>query len=228
MKNGDKMVDEKAGDPEQAEPKRNARQRSQQEVEEKLNQVRLRTAEVQLQEAEMKLEQTEEQIRQFENDKAMRSRANSQRQAQFKMDINQKAATARTCKHRQGASIRNPYGGKGPSALQRMVMPDERTLIMCSICPLAVFSPFPGDGSRKRRRNETEQQAQNRLAKYEADMAEFAKLEDHCADKLTDEAGMSMHCGKTFQFRDGDGNQVQVPSPCDSYAQGRDNREGVR
>jgi hypothetical protein len=55
-------------------------------------------------------------------------------------------------------------------------------------------------------------------------MAEFEKLATLAQDQLTPEAAQPMHCGKTFTFSDSDGNAAHVPHPCDSYAQGLDNR----
>jgi hypothetical protein len=198
------------------------------EVEAKLEQVRLRTAEIQLKQAEMQLEQTEDTVAQWKNDREQKARRNKQRQGQLKIDINEKAGQARGCTHRQGGSLRQPYKGKGPSSLQIVIMPDERELIMCSICPLRVFSPFPGDGSRRKRAGETQGQADHRVEKYADDLAEFNALKELASDKLTEEAASAMHCGKTFKFQDNEGNQVQVPAPCDSYSQGLDNRKGVR
>lgn len=198
------------------------------EVEAKLEQVRLRTAEIQLRQAEMQLEQTEEQVERWKNERDARGRRNHQRQSQLRVDINEKATTARKCTHRQGGSLNNPYGGKGPSSLVLVVLPDERELVMCSICPMRVFSPFTGDGSRRRREGESEKQTQARVEKYQENLEEFEALKQRAADKLTDDAASAMHCGKTFKFLDGEGNQVQVKAPCDQYSQGLDNRKGVR
>lgn len=198
------------------------------EVEAKLEQVRLRTAEVQLEQAEMELEKTREDVEQWKSAREDRSRRNKQRQGQLRSDLNSRASNARDCTHRQGGSFNKPNGGKGPSALTISILPDERELIMCSICPLRVFSPFPGDGSRRLRKGETKEQMEARVARHEEAKKEFEALREHARDKLTDEASRPMHCGKTFKFLDGEGNQVQVPAPCDGYAQGLDNRKGVR
>jgi hypothetical protein len=214
--------------PDDQDPPQTKKQRTAEEVEAKLNQVKLRTAEIQLQRAEMELEQTEETIKQFKADKEARSRRNQQRQGQLRIDISEKAGTARKCTHRQGGSLSNPYGGKGPSALQLVILPDERELIMCSICPLRVFSPFPGDASRRLRRGETREQADARVEKHMRQVEAFETLRAESNNKLTEEAAGAMHCGKTFKFLDGDSNQVQVTAPCDHYAQGLDNRDGVR
>jgi hypothetical protein len=65
------------------------------------------------------------------------------------------------------------------------------------------------------------------VEQYNADLQEFERLKELSQDQLTPEAGSPMHCGKTFQFEDGNGNQVAMPAPCDNYAQGRDNRRVV-
>ena len=194
----------------------------------KLEEVQARLAQIQLDKAELELEQTRENVNRWKAEKEERSRRNAQRQTQLRIDINERASNARICSHRQGGSFTNLRGGKGPSALSTVILPDERTLIMCAICPLRVFSPFPGDGARKPRRGETKEQAEARVAKYQQDVEEFESLAALARDKLTEEAARPMHCGKTFKFLDGDGNQVQMPAPCDSYAQGLDNRKGVR
>lgn len=198
------------------------------EVEAKLESVKLRTAQILLEKAEMEMEQTRELVDRWKTEREERSRRNASRQKQLASDINERAGQARGCTHRQGGSLRSPYSGKGPSALNTVIMPDERVLVMCSICPLRVFSPYPADGSRKPRRGETPERVEARVQKFQADTAEFEKLLELARDKLTEEAATPMHCGKTFQFRDADGNQVQVPAPCDRYAQGLDNRKGVR
>lgn len=204
------------------------KQRTVEDVEARLAQIRMRTAEVELQRAEMELERTQETIIEYKAQKEGRAVRNRQRQKQLKIDINERSTTANKCTHRQGGSLANPYGGKGVSALQRVIMPDERELIMCAICTLRVFSPFPGDASRRRRIGESEKQAEKRVERYEQAFAEFEELRKMSMDKLTEEAATPMHCGKTFKFLDGDMNQVQVPAPCDFYAQGVDNRKGVQ
>lgn len=194
----------------------------------KLEEVQAKLAQVQLEQAEMQLEQTRESVEAWKNQKEELSRRNAQRQKQLKMDINERASQAKGCTHRQGGSFGNPTGGKGPSALTTVILPDERVLIMCSICPMRVFSPFPGNGARRQRRGESKEAAEARVARYQQEVAEFEALSAEARDKLTEEAAQPMHCGKTFRFLDGDGNQVQMPAPCDSYAQGLDNRKGIR
>lgn len=225
-------MDNNEQNPQATDPQASAKSKKpskSEEVEQRLEQIKLRTAEVQLQKAELELEQTEEAVAAFKAAKDARSRANKQRQDQLRKVINGQARAARTCSHRGGGNVgkHQKASGRGHSVLFVAVMPDERELIMCAICPLRVFSPNPMDKARKPRDGETAKQAAARVEKYEQDAAEFERLREHSQDKLTTDASTPMHCGLTFKFEDGEGRQVLVPSPCDSYLQGRDNREGV-
>lgn len=200
------------------------------EVEARLNQVRLRTAEIQLEKAQMELEQTEEQIAQFKADRESKKRRNQQRQAQMRKEAADAARKARKCSHRQGGSVGKnaPEYGKGPSALTIAIMPDnggQTELIMCSICRLRVWSPNPLFKSPKPRNGETVEQAKARAKQYETDLKEFNELRELATDKLTPEAARPMDCGVSFSFQDGDGRDVLMPRPCDSYLQGTDNRQ---
>lgn len=199
------------------------------EVEALLEDIRLRTAQAQLAEAEMKLEMTEETVRLFKASKEQRARTNAQRQSQMEKDRENIAIKARNCTHRQGGSPKNPYGGKGTSALSRVMLPDGHSeVIMCSVCPLTVFSPRDDDMAKRRRPKESEAQAEKRVERYYKAKAEWDKLMELALDKLTDEAAAPMHCGVTFTLRDGEGREVLAIRPCDSYAQGLDNRQGAR
>ena len=194
-------------------------------IQEELERTQLEINQVTLQAAKIKLEQTKEEVANYEASKEARSRANKQRMAQLRRDRTDTANTAKGCTHRQGGGLKNPRKGKRESALTVCVMPDERTLIMCALCPLRVFSPREVDKSPKIRAGETKQQAEARVARYYEEKAEFDKLLEHASDKLTDEAAQPMFCGVTFRFEDGDGQVCSVPAPCDAYAQGRDNRK---
>lgn len=199
------------------------------EVEAMLEEIKIRTAQANLAEAEMKLEMTEETVRLFKAAKEQRSRNNKQRQSQLAKDRENTAMLARACTHRQGGSPKNPYGGKGTSALSRVLLPDGHSeLIMCSICPLTVFSPREDDIAKKKRPGETAEAAERRVEKYHIAKAAWDKLMELAMDKLTDEAAAPMHCGVTFTLRDGEGREVLPIRPCDSYAQGLDNRQGAR
>lgn len=202
------------------------------EVEDQLRQIRLRTAQAELQKAEMELEQTEENVANFKAQREARGRQNAQRQGQLAKDANDLARTTRACSHRQGGSVGKhaTQWGKGQSALTIVLLPDESQdskLIMCSICRLRVFSPNPINRVPRPRNNETAAEAKQRVQQYERDMKAFSELEEMAKDKLTPEAAKPMDCGVTFKFQDGDGREVLIPRPCDSYLQGLDNRQGV-
>jgi hypothetical protein len=203
--------------------------RESEEKDARLGELNRQLAEVNLRRANMELEMTTEQVEQYEAQKAARKAQNAQRQAQLKMDRRTSASNARKCTHRQGGSGTDRFysTGKGHSVLSRVILPDERELIMCAVCPLRVFSPREVDKSPKPRANETIEQAKARSRKYRVEREEFDKLIELSKDKLTPEAAAPMHCGTTFSFADGDGRKCDVPAPCDSYAQGRDNREAA-
>lgn len=179
---------------------------------------------IELETAQIRLEQMKEENETYGARKAARLRANEQRLAQLRTDHAEKRAVIKECTHRQGGSPGRERKGAGPSALRVVILPDERQLVMCANCPLRVFSPRATDKSPAQRKGETATQAKARVARYETEMAEFEKLATLAQDQLTPEAAQPMHCGKTFNFQDRDGNNMSLPAPCDGYAQGRDNR----
>lgn len=197
------------------------------EVQGKLDDIDLKLKAVQLKEAEMRLEITTNQVREYENSKIAKARQNAQRQTQMRGDHMKRAKGALTCTHRQGGQVgrgQKPYG-KGPTALQMVLLPDEKSkLIMCSICRLRVFSPNPLDGLKKLRPGEGREQMQERVKKYLAFRKAFEELEELVQDKLTADAAAPMDCGVTFSLQDGEGRDIPVQRPCDKYAQGLDNR----
>jgi hypothetical protein len=180
---------------------------------------------VELETALLNLEAAKDENARIKADKAVRSLQNRQRQQQLKTDHIEKKKVIETCTHRQGGSPGRERKGSGPSALRVVILPDNRELIMCANCPLRIFSPLPSEKAPRVRRGETEAARDVRVAKYQADLKEFERLKEQSQDQLTPEAAAPMHCGKTFQFEDGNGNQVSMPAPCDSYAQGLDNRQ---
>jgi hypothetical protein len=181
-----------------------------------------RLAEVQLQEAEMRLELTTEQVRQHEAAKKQRAADNAKRQAQLKAENAVRIGTARRCRHRQGGTPANPFGGKGATALTRAYMPDGFTrLIMCNAgCRLRLFSPHPKNMAQARRKGESEEQRDARVAKFEADKKRFDELWQQAADEaLTPESAQPMDCGNTITLTDSQtGNPVLPTRPCDGYA----------
>ncbi|MGA9668415.1 MAG: hypothetical protein WBQ94_04360 [Terracidiphilus sp.] len=179
---------------------------------------------LQIEEARIKLEQTRENIAEWKGKKEVGARQNAQRQGQLKADHVDRAAVIGGCTHRQGGSPGRERKGAGPSALRVVILPDDRTLVMCANCPMRVFSPLPTDKNPERRAGESAADAKARVTRYQAELEEFEALVALSQDQLTPEAGAPMHCGKQFSFVAGNGNNVTMPAPCDTYAQGRDNR----
>lgn len=182
-------------------------------------------AEIQLQTARINLEKAKDENAQYEASKVLRSRLNRQRQGQLRTDHIERATVIRGCTHKQGGSPGRERRGDGMSALRVVILPDNRTLIMCANCPLRVFSPLPSDRNPRPKPGETAAEAKARVLQYKADLEEFQKLEEKAAQQLTPEAATPMHCGKQFSFAGRDGEAIIMPAPCDSYAQGRDNRQ---
>lgn len=180
---------------------------------------------IQLETAQIGLERAKEENEQYKAAKELRSRQNRQRQKQLKTDLLERATVIAGCTHRQGGSPGRERKGEGPSALRVVILPDLRTLIMCANCPLRVFSPLPTNKNPDRRRGESAADAKARVDQYHRELEEFERLEALSRQQLTPEAGAAMHCGKTFAFVGREGNQIIMPAPCDSYAQGRDNRQ---
>lgn len=180
---------------------------------------------IQLETAQIGLERAREENEQYKAAKELRSRQNRQRQGQLKTDLIERATVIHGCTHRQGGSPGRERKGEGPSALRVVILPDTRTLIMCANCPLRVFSPLPTNKNPERRRGETAADAKARVERFYRETEEFENLAERAKQQLTPEAGSPMHCGKTFAFAGRDGNQIIMPAPCDSYAQGRDNRQ---
>ena len=190
-----------------------------------LAEIQAEAAQVALETALIELEEAKERNASFKAARAVRSLQNKQRQGQLRADLTEKADIIRSCTHRQGGSPGRERKGSGPSALRVVVLPDNRTLVMCANCPMRVFSPRPDRKNPDRREGETAAQAKNRVKIYMEQMEEFEKLLELAQDQLTPEAANPMHCGKTFAFVGRDGNNMTMPAPCDEYAQGLDNRQ---
>lgn len=169
--------------------------------------------------AQLNLEEAKQRNAMFKAKAENKSRFNAQRQAQLGIDRNGRIQLAARCNHRQGATPKNPLKGKGPTSLNVVKMPDGFTLmIMCSICRLRAFSPFPPNQSPKRRKGETQDQADARVEKFHADKKRFDELLEQSQDGLTPEATEHMDCGVKIKVTDADGMPVYRPRPCDSYA----------
>jgi hypothetical protein len=194
-------------------------------VDKSLAEIEAETKRVMLETAQIQLEQARESNAQYKAGKEAHSRQNRQRQGQLRADLTDRATVIRGCTHRQGGSPGRERKGTGPSALRVVILPDERKLVMCANCPLRVFSPLASLKNPQRMRGETAADAKERVTRYTQELEEFEKLVTQSQDQLTPEAAGAMHCGKTFSFQGRDGNNIIMPAPCDSYAQGRDNRQ---
>ncbi len=179
---------------------------------------------MQLEEMTLRLEDTRESVAQSKATREVKSRQNRQRQGQLRADLLDRKAVISECTHRQGGSPGRERKGKGPSALRYVILPDNRGLIMCANCGLRVFSPFPKLGYPGLYKGETKKHQKERLEKFALDKAEFERLTELAEDQLTPEAASPMHCGKQFEFKNSMGDNIAMPAPCDSYAQGTDNR----
>jgi hypothetical protein len=194
-------------------------------AEKAMEQVEAEIKAIQLETAQLELEEARERIEAHKAGKEVRSRQNAQRQGQLRTDLRERATVIASCTHRQGGSPGRERKGSGPSALRIVILPDNRTLVMCANCPLRVFSPYPGLKNPQQLPGETKAKREARLQAFAVASAEFEKLTERSQDQLTPEAATPMHCGKQFSFVAGNGNQVAVPAPCDSYSQGTDNRK---
>ena len=177
-----------------------------------------RLDEIAIKTAEMNLQKAERELHQFEATEATRARQNKERQAQLSHDARQRKAVAKNCSHRQGASPKNQFKGKGPSALNIQIMPggpwDQR--ISCLICRGIWVSPNPRDMEKRIRQGENAQMRNDRIAKYHADLDEFKKMLEMAGDKLSADAAEPMHTGVSIVITDTEtGLQIPCRRPCD-------------
>jgi hypothetical protein len=179
---------------------------------------------LELEDMQLRLEETKDRVQALKATKAVKSLQNSQRQGQLRADLLDRKQVISDCTHRQGGSPGKERKGKGPSALRRVILPDDRGLVMCANCGLRVFSPLPSLGYQQPFKGESKAASKKRIEKFELDKAEFNRLVELAEDQLTPEAAQPMHCGTQFAFQNSMGNNVSMPAPCDTYAQGTDNR----
>lgn len=182
--------------------------------------------ETQLKTALMNQKLAERELQKFEASERSKSAQNAQRQSELAAKVRGRAQVAKNCSHRQGASPKNIYKGKGDTTLKKVKMMDGFTvLIHCAICRLAVFSPHPYDQNPEPQKDfrtgkmETEAQARARVAKWRKDTAEFNKLYELSEDSKSDEFSGTMDCGNTFQVTDAKGMPVYRRRPSDFYPQ---------
>jgi hypothetical protein len=182
--------------------------------------------EVQLKTALMNMKLAERALQQFEAKEASKSMQNAQRQSELASKTRGRAQVAAKCSHKQGASPKNIYKGKGDTTLKKVKMMDGFTvLIHCAICRLAVFSPHPYDQNPEPQKDfrtgkmESQAQASLRVKKWHKDTERFDELLEQSEESKSDEYSSIMDCGNTFEVKDGRGMPVYRRRPSDLYPQ---------
>lgn len=182
--------------------------------------------EIQLKTAQMNMKIAERELQKFEAQERSKSSQNAQRQSELASKMRGRAEVARKCSHKQGASPKNIYKGKGDTTLKKVRMMDGFTiLIHCAICRLAVFSPHPYDQNPEPQPNfrtgkmETEQQANARVMKWQKDTEIFKDLLEKSEESKSDEYSSTMDCGNIFEVKDHKGMPVYRRRPSDFYPQ---------
>lgn len=182
--------------------------------------------EVQLKTALMNMKLAERELEKFEAQERSKSAQNAQRQSELASKMRGRHEIARKCAHKQGASPKNIYKGKGDTTLKKVRMMDGFTvLIHCAICRLAVFSPHPYDRNPEAQVNfrtgkmETEAQAKVRVERWKADTEKFEQLLEKSEESKSDEYSSTMDCGNVFEVKDHKGMPVYRRRPSDFYPQ---------
>jgi hypothetical protein len=178
--------------------------------------------EVQLKTAQMNLKIAERALQEFEAKERAKSVQKADRQATLRNYVIGRAKVCAGCNHRQGASQKNIYKGKGDTTLKKVKMMDGFTLLIhCGICRLMVFSPHPYDRNPEPQRNihtgkmETREEANARVKKWKADTAAFERLLELADESKSDEYSSTMDCGNTFAVTDEKGLPVYRRRPSD-------------
>jgi hypothetical protein len=182
--------------------------------------------EITLKTAQMNLKIAERELQKFEASERSKTLQNAQRQSELASKMRGRARVAANCSHKQGASPKNIYKGKGDTTLKKVKMMDGFTiLIHCGICRMAVFSPHPYDQNPEPQKDfrtgvmETAAQAAKRVKKWKADTAAFAALLEKSEESKSDEYSSTMDCGNTFEVKNGQGMPVYRRRPSDFYPQ---------
>lgn len=182
--------------------------------------------EVQLRTALMQMKIAERELQKFEAKEKSTTLQNAQRQAELASKVRGRVAVTKRCSHRQGASPKNIYKGKGDTTLKKVKMMDGITiLIHCAICRLAVFSPHPYDQNPEPQINfrtgemETKTEANARVKKWRLETGEFAELLEKSEDSKSEEYSSTMDCGNTFEIKDYKGIPKYRRRPSDFYPQ---------
>lgn len=182
--------------------------------------------EIQLKTAQMNLKIAERELQKFEAQEQSKAAQNAQRQSELASKMRGRAEVASKCAHRQGASPKNIYKGKGDTTLKKVRMMDGFTILVhCAICRLARFSPHPYDQNPEPQKDfrtgkmETAEQAKARVAKWKADTDSFNELLEKSEESKSDEYSSTMDCGNTFDVKDHKGMPVYRRRPSDFYPQ---------
>ena len=182
--------------------------------------------EIQLKTAQMNMKIAQRALEEFEAKERSKSVQNAQRQSELASKMRGRWQVAKNCSHKQGASPKNIYKGKGDTTLKKVRMMDGFTvLIHCGICRLAVFSPHPYDQNPEPQKDfrtgkmETEAQAKKRVGKWHKDTQIFKDLLEKSEESKSDEYSSTMDCGNTFEVRDHKGMPVYRRRPSDYYPQ---------
>ena len=176
--------------------------------------------EIQIKIAEKQLKLAERELAKFEGEERSREHINRVRQEQLGKDDETKHRLSNFCKHRQGGTLKDPYHGKGPTALNVITMPggDWDKMITCLVCPGIWHSPNPLDMATALRKGETEDQRDRRVAKYQADLEEFNAILKQAEDRLSSEDAVMDSGTKIVKTDRRTGLRVPVLRPCDEAA----------
>lgn len=182
--------------------------------------------EIQLKTAQMNMKIAQRELERFEARENSKATQNAQRQSELASKWNGRAQIAAKCSHKQGASPKNIYKGKGDTTLKKVQMMDGFTiLIHCAICRMAVFSPHPYDQNTEPQKDfrtgrmETEAQAVARVKKWKLDTKAFEDLLEESEESKSDEYSSTMECGNTFVVKDHKGIPIYRRRPSDFYPQ---------
>jgi len=168
--------------------------RSKEEIEREILEVNLETS-------RLALAKQKEDNQIFIESREQRSRQNKQRQASLAQDAANRAARQAMCLHRQGGGPDDTFEGDGKSCLTlARIFFANNFLIQCPRCDLALQRPHPTLKSKKLRDGETAQMRDERIKKYNEDLAFYSK-------RLAEAKGNKLRpmLGPTFEFSDEDG-----------------------
>ena len=171
-----------------------ADKRSKEEIERELLEVNLETS-------RLALERQKEDNQVFVMTREQRARQNAQRQQSLAQDAANRAARQAVCLHRQGGGPDDTLEGDGKSCLTlSRVFFANNFLIQCNRCDLALQRPHPALKSKKLRDGETAAMRDERIRKYNEDLAHYNRL-------LAEAKGNKLRpmLGPTFEFSDEDG-----------------------